>query len=47
MIDPRVRRLAEVLIRHSTGLKQGEHILIEAFDTPESIVLALIEEARA
>ncbi len=47
MLDPRVRKLANVLIRHSTGLKPGEHILIEGFDVPESILIALIEEARA
>ncbi|MDZ4829959.1 MAG: aminopeptidase [Phycisphaerae bacterium] len=47
MIDPRVRTLAQILVRHSTKLTKGEHVLIEAFDTPDSIVLSVIEEARA
>jgi aminopeptidase len=47
MLDPRCRTLARTLIRHSTRLQPGEHILIEAFDTPPEMVIALIEEARA
>jgi len=47
MLDPRCRTLARTLIRHSTRLQAGEHILIEAFDTPPEMVVALIEEARA
>jgi aminopeptidase len=47
MIDPRVRRLASLLVRHSTKLAKGEHLLIELFDAPASIGEALIEEARA
>ena len=47
MIDPRVRRLAKLLITHSAELKPGEHVLIELFDAPDAIGQALIEEARA
>ena len=32
MTDPRFTRLANVLIDHSTRLKAGEHLLVEAFD---------------
>lgn len=46
MNDPRFTRLAELLINHSTRLKKGEHILIEAFDIPEEMVIALVREAR-
>lgn len=46
MIDPRVKRLAELLIQHSTKLQPKEHILIEAFDLSEEMVWALIREAR-
>ena len=35
-----------MLIGHSTSLKAGEHVLIEAFDAPEAFVRALIEQAR-
>lgn len=47
MHDPRLDRLAEVLIQHSTTLQQGEKILIETFDIPEEMVVALIRAARA
>ncbi|MFO0827430.1 MAG: aminopeptidase [Phycisphaerales bacterium] len=47
MLDPRVRRLAQILIRHSTRLAKGEHLLIEAFDVDESVIISLVEEARA
>jgi aminopeptidase len=47
MNDPRFDRLAEVLIGHSTGLKAGEHILIEAFDVPVEMVIAAVRAARA
>src|SRR5262249_39490609 len=46
MTDPRITRLAEVLINHSTKLQKGEHILIETFDVPEEMALALIKAAR-
>jgi aminopeptidase len=45
-MDPRYHRLAELLIRHSTCLEPGEHILIEAFDMPEQMIIALIRAAR-
>jgi len=47
MQDPRLRKLAKVLINHSTRLKEGEKVLIEAIDIPPQIVTSLIEEARA
>jgi aminopeptidase len=47
MTDPRIAKLADLLIGHSVRLKRGEHVLIEAFDLPESMVLALIRSARA
>jgi aminopeptidase len=34
MIDPRMSKLAEVLVKHSCGLKSGDKILIEAIDVP-------------
>ncbi|MCA9733144.1 aminopeptidase [candidate division KSB1 bacterium] len=43
MKDPRYRKLAEVLINHSTRLQKGEHILIEAIDTPHQVVVELIK----
>lgn len=46
-MDPRFEKLADVLITHSTELQVGEHILIEAFDIPDDMVLALVQRARA
>ena len=46
MNDPRFDRLAELLTTHSTGLKKGEHVLIEAFDVPEAFICAVIKAAR-
>jgi aminopeptidase len=46
MTDPRIVRLADLLIRHSVRLQPGEHVLIEAFEIPEPMVIALIRAAR-
>ena len=46
IIDPRITKLAEGLTGFSTGLKKGERVLIDAFDVPDSIVIALIRAAR-
>jgi aminopeptidase len=47
IIDPRFTQLAEGLTGFSTGLKKGEKVLIDAFDVPDAIVIALIRAARA
>ena len=46
IIDPRITQMAEGLIGFSTELKKGERVLIDAFDVPDSIVIALIRAAR-
>jgi aminopeptidase len=46
MLDPRITRLADLLVRHSTRLQPGEHVLVEAFDIPEAMVIALVRAAR-
>lgn len=43
MKDPRHRKLAEVLVNHSTRLQKGENILIEAIDTPHQLVIEIID----
>lgn len=45
-MDPRHEKLAELLIHHSTRLQKGESLLIEAFDIPEPMLVALVEAAR-
>lgn len=46
MLDPRIRTLARNLITHSVRLKKGEHLLVETFDCPDEVAIALVEEAR-
>ena len=43
MIHPRVRQLADNLISHSIGLKPGEKILIEGFDSRSDFICALVQ----
>ena len=47
MIDPRFDVLAEVLTGFSTRLKKGERVLIDAFDAPPEMVIALIRSTRS
>jgi aminopeptidase len=47
MTDPRFEVLAEVLIGFSTDLKKGERVLIDVFDAPSEMVVALIRSARS
>ena len=46
MLDPRMTKLADVLINYSTEMKPGEKILIEAIDVPAEITCELIRVAR-
>jgi aminopeptidase len=48
MRDPRIDKLAEVLLDHSCRIAKGERVLIEAFDLPEpALVCRLVEGAAA
>ena len=46
MHDPRIDELARQLVRYSTGLKRGEKVLIDLYDVPEEVGIALVREAR-
>ncbi|HZS18993.1 MAG TPA: aminopeptidase [Candidatus Udaeobacter sp.] len=46
MHDPRFDKLAQVLVQYSTRLKRNETVLIEAFDIPDEMTIALIRAAR-
>ena len=46
MHDARLNKLANVLITHSTKLQPGESVLIEGFDIPQEMIIALIRAAR-
>jgi aminopeptidase len=47
IIDPRFNQLATGLTGFSIELKPGERVLIDAFDVPDEMVVALIRAARA
>jgi aminopeptidase len=47
MNDPRINRLADVLLDHSCRLKKGERILIEAFDIPDPTLICRLVEGAA
>lgn len=46
MHDSRLEKLADVLTTHSTKVQPGEYVLIEGFDIPEEMVIALIRTVR-
>ncbi|MFH0982224.1 MAG: aminopeptidase [Planctomycetota bacterium] len=46
MLDPRMTKLADVLINYSTTVKPGEKILIEAIDVPHEITCEVVRVAR-
>jgi aminopeptidase len=47
MSDPRSKKLADLIVRHSLELRPGEAVLIEAFDLADGLVLDLIESVHA
>ncbi len=47
MLDPRMQRLAELLVRHSVRVQPGEKVLIEAYDIPTDMTVALIKAIDA
>ncbi|MFT4639091.1 MAG: aminopeptidase [Verrucomicrobiales bacterium] len=46
MTDPRIKKLARQLVTHSTRMQAGEHLLVDAFDVPAEVPIALIQAAR-
>src|SRR3979411_1686528 len=46
MHDPRYDKLAKVLFEYSTRLKRNETVLIETFDVPDEMTIALVRAAR-
>ena len=46
MHDARFDKLAKLLVEYSTRLKRNENVLIEAFDVPDEMTIALIQAAR-
>ena len=46
MHDPRFDKLAKLLVEYSTRLKRNETVLIETFDVPDEMTIALVRAAR-
>lgn len=46
IIDPRYNELADGLTGFSTELQRGERVLIDAFDVPDAMVIALVRAVR-
>jgi aminopeptidase len=46
MHDARFDKLATLLVEYSTRLKRNESVLIEAFDVPDEMTIALLRAAR-
>src|SRR5256886_12480668 len=46
MHDARFDKLAKLLVEYSTRLRRNENVLIEAFDVPDEMTIALIRAAR-
>jgi aminopeptidase len=46
IIDPRLTQLAQGLTGFSTALKKGERVLIDAYDVPDQMVIALVRASR-
>jgi aminopeptidase len=46
IIDSRFTQLAQGICGFSTALKKGERVLIDAFDIPDAMVIALVRAAR-
>lgn len=42
MKDPRIARLADILVGYSTSVKPGEKVLIETYDIPDDVTTALV-----
>src|SRR5438876_4564517 len=47
MKDPRISKLAKLLVNHSCSLGSGERVLIEVINVPSRLVVELIREAKA
>lgn len=47
MYDAREKQLAELLVKYSTDVREGENVLIEAIDIPDSFVQLLIKAVRS
>ncbi len=43
MKDPRVEKLADILVNYSCRVQPGENVLIEAYDIPDDVVTKMVD----
>ena len=46
MTDPRIERLADLLVNYSCAVKPGENLLLEAIDVPHAFTAAVVKSAH-
>ena len=46
MTDPRVARLADLLVNYSCAVKAEENLLLEAIDVPHDFTVAVVNAVR-
>ena len=44
MTDPRILKLADVLVNYSCAIKPGEKVLLEAIDVPNAFTVQAVVE---
>ena len=47
MTDPRITKLAKLLVEYSTQLKRGDRVMLDLIDVPDEIGIELIRAARS
>ena len=47
MTDPRVRRLADVVVNYSTGVKEGDVVQIQGPELAEPLIVEIVRAALA
>ena len=47
MLDPRIQTLANQLVNFSTEIAKGDRVLVDLYDVPDSIGIALLRAVRA
>jgi aminopeptidase len=47
MVDPRVDKLADILVSYSCSVQPGENVLVEAYDIPDDAITAVVRRISA
>ncbi len=47
MHDPRMKKLADLLVNYSTRVQKGDRVLLDLTDTPDAFAIELMRAVRA